>query len=69
VRLASALAFVAALCAIYQTASLYFVLSGDSRRGDGWSAWRKLGHTITVLWWLFYAMVLMLWGALEPWSW
>jgi len=22
-----------------------------------------------VLWWLFYACVLMLWGALEPWSW
>lgn len=69
IRLASGFAFLAALASLYQLASLYFVLAGDARYGDGWSAWRKLGHTLATLWWLFYALVLMLWGALEPWSW
>ena len=69
VRLASGLAFLAALGALYQAASLYFVLADQARYGEGWNAWQKMAHAALVAWSLFYAVVLMLWGALEPWSW
>lgn len=69
VRLASGLAFLAALGALYQVASLYFVLADQARYGEGWNAWQKMAHAALVAWSLFYAVVLMLWGALEPWSW
>jgi CubicO group peptidase (beta-lactamase class C family) len=69
VRLASSLAFLAALAALYQAGSLYFVLSDEARYGEGWTAWQKATHAALVAWSAFYAVVLMLWGALEPWSW
>ncbi|MDI7775255.1 serine hydrolase domain-containing protein [Asticcacaulis sp. EMRT-3] len=69
VRLASALAFFAALATLYQAATFYFVVSENGRHGDGWPVWQKIAHGLLVGWWLFYSVVLMLWGALEPWSW
>ena len=69
VRLASSLAFLAAIAALYQAGSLYFVLSDEARYGEGWTAWQKAAHVALVAWSVFYAVVLMLWGALEPWSW
>ncbi|MGA9657783.1 MAG: serine hydrolase [Asticcacaulis sp.] len=69
VRLASALAFVAALGTLYQTATYYFVMNDRGRYGVGWALWQKLAHGVMLLFWLFYIVVLTLWGALEPWSW
>ncbi len=40
----------------------------SARRIQGWSAWRKLRHTLTVLLSAAFGFVLLGWGALEPWS-
>jgi hypothetical protein len=40
----------------------------EERRIHGWSIWRKLRHTGTVIVFLVFSGVLAAWGALEPWS-
>ena len=69
VRLASTLAFVAALGTLYQFATYYFVYNERGRHGDGWPMWQKVAHGALLLFWGFYIIVLTAWGALEPWSW
>ncbi len=69
VRLASTLAFIAALGTLYQFATYYFVYNERGRHGDGWPMWQKAAHGALLLFWGFYIIVLTVWGALEPWSW
>lgn len=67
VVIASSSALVAALCSLGQTLLLPAVWRGG-RRVESWTAWRKLRFTATALIFLAFGVVLMLWGALEPWS-
>jgi hypothetical protein len=69
VQLASWLALVASLGTVYQVATFYFVYNEDSRYHDGWPMWQKVAHGLLLVWWMFYIVVLAVWGALEPWSW
>ena len=64
---ASASALGAALLTLAQLTQLPGAWRGE-RRGQGWSAGRKLRHTATVLAFAAFAFVLWGWGALEPWS-
>ncbi len=66
-RVASALALLAAILTLAQTAQLLGVWR-EGRRIQGWSGWRKLRHSLTVASFLAFAVVLASWGALEPWS-
>jgi hypothetical protein len=67
VLLASASALVAAVCSVIQVALLPGIWRGG-RRVDSWTAGRKLRFTMTALIFLAFAALLLLWGALEPWS-
>jgi CubicO group peptidase (beta-lactamase class C family) len=67
VVLASASALVAALCSLLQVVLLPGVWRGG-RRVDSWTAGRKLRFTVTSLIYLAFSSLLLLWGALEPWS-
>lgn len=70
VHLASWLAFLAAMGTIlYQIPTFYLVYTGNGRYGDGWQEWQKIAHGLLLAYWFLYTIVLMLWGALEPWSW
>ncbi len=71
VQLASWLATVATLGTAYQVVTYYFVYneSGRFSTADGWAEWQKIAHGLLLAWWSFYAVVLLLWGALEPLSW
>ncbi len=69
VRLASWLALVATIGTLYQTATFYFVYNDGGRYGEGWALLQKITHGLLLVYWLFYIIVLALWGALEPWSW
>ena len=64
---ASSAALAAALLTVVQLIQLFGVWRGD-RRLQGWSGWRKLRHTATVLAFAAFSFVLLGWGALEPWS-
>jgi hypothetical protein len=61
-----------ALLAALLTLALLVLLAGVWRRADrrgwGWSVWRKGRHTLAVLVFAAFALVLMLNGGLEPWS-
>jgi CubicO group peptidase (beta-lactamase class C family) len=67
VVIASSCALVAALCSLGQTLLLPAIWRGG-RRVDSWTAWRKLRFSLTTLIFLAFSLLLMLWGALEPWS-
>jgi CubicO group peptidase (beta-lactamase class C family) len=67
VVIASSSALVATLCSLGQTLMLPVVWRGG-RRVESWTAWRKLRFTGTALIFLAFGVLLMLWGALEPWS-
>jgi CubicO group peptidase (beta-lactamase class C family) len=67
VAIASSAALVAALCSLGQVLMLPAVWRGG-RRVESWTSWRKLRFTATALIFLAYGVLLMLWGALEPWS-
>ncbi len=67
VLLASASALVAAVCSVNQAALLPGIWRGG-RRVDSWTAGRKLRFTVTTLIFLAFSSLLLLWGALEPWS-
>ena len=67
VVIASSSAVVASLCSLGQTLLLPAVWRGG-RRVESWTSWRKLRFTVTALVFLAYGVLLMLWGALEPWS-
>ncbi len=69
VRLASTLALLAAIGTLYQVFSLYFVCSDRGFHTDGWPLWQKIAHGTLIAYWAFYVGVMILWGALEPWSW
>ena len=40
----------------------------EGRRIQGWSLWRKIRHTGTVILFIAFSALLGAWGALEPWS-
>ncbi len=69
VQVASWLALLATLGTLYQAGTFYLVYNGNGRYGDGWPEWQKIAHGLLVLYWVIYVFVLMLWGALAPWSW
>ncbi len=69
VRFASWLAFIATLGTLYQAATFVLVYNGNGRYNDGWPEWQKIAHGVLIGYWVLYVIVLMLWGALEPWSW
>jgi CubicO group peptidase (beta-lactamase class C family) len=67
VLIASACALVATVCSIGQAAMLPGIWRGG-RRVDSWTAGRKLRFTATALIFLAFGVLLLMWGALEPWS-
>jgi CubicO group peptidase (beta-lactamase class C family) len=67
VLIASACALVATVCSVGQAALLPGIWRGG-RRVDSWTAGRKLRFTATALIFLAFATLLLMWGALEPWS-
>jgi hypothetical protein len=38
------------------------------RRVESWTSWRKLRFSLTALIFLGFAVILLVWGALQPWS-
>lgn len=67
VLVASACALVASLCSAALLIFLPVIWRGG-RRLDSWTVWRKLRFSVTTLVFLSYSALLLLWGALEPWS-
>jgi hypothetical protein len=67
VAVASASAMVASLCSVAQVLMLPAVWRGG-RRVESWTAGRKLRFSLTALIFLAFAAILLLWGALQPWS-
>jgi CubicO group peptidase (beta-lactamase class C family) len=67
VVIASSCAMVASLCSLAQVLMLPVVWQGG-RRVDSWTSWRKLRFSLTALVFLWFAVILLLWGALQPWS-
>ena len=65
---ASWLALLAALLTVGLLVLMPGVWRRSERRGSGWSVWRKLRHSAAVLTFAALAVVLLLNGALEPWS-
>ena len=63
----SVLGVAAALMTVALVLQHRKVWAGE-RRVVGWTAGRKLRHTLTILIYLGFAVVLTAWGALEPWS-
>lgn len=68
VQFASTVALIATLGTVYQVATYYFVYRESSRYGDGWADWQKYTHALLLAWWIFYIVILALWGGLTPWS-
>ena len=67
VVIASSCAMVAALCSLAQVLMLPSVWQGG-RRVESWTSWRKLRFSLTSLIFLGFGVILLLWGALQPWS-
>jgi CubicO group peptidase (beta-lactamase class C family) len=65
-RIASACAVVSAVLTLITAVAVPAVWRGG-RRVDSWSQIRKAGFTFTVLTYLGFSILLLLWGALEPW--
>jgi CubicO group peptidase (beta-lactamase class C family) len=68
VATASWLWLLSALLTVAMLAFLIPAWRGGERRAPGWSAFRKLRHTLGVFALLTFAVVLALNGGLEPWS-
>ena len=58
---------MASLCSLGQVLMLPAVWQGG-RRVESWTAWRKLRFSMTALIFLAFGVILLLWGALQPWS-
>ncbi len=71
VQFASWLALLATVGTLFQIGTYYFVYNESGRFSsvDGWAEWQKIAHGLLLAYWMFYIVVLALWGALEPWSW
>jgi len=67
VVIASSCAMVASLCSLAQTLMLPAVWRGG-RRVESWTSWRKLRFSMTALIFLAFGAILLMWGALQPWS-
>jgi CubicO group peptidase (beta-lactamase class C family) len=67
VAIASSSALVASLCSFGQVLMLPVVWRGG-RRVESWTSWRKLRFSLTSLIFLAFGVILMMWGALQPWS-
>ena len=67
VVIGSSCALVASLCSLGQVLMLPAVWQGG-RRVESWTAWRKLRFSMTALIFLAFGVILLLWGALQPWS-
>lgn len=67
--MASALALLATIGIVLQIGTYYFVYVEAKRFSvaDGWAHWQKLTHGALLAYWSLFAVVLGLWGALEPW--
>ena len=65
-RTAAWSAFAAAVLSLGLLLLLFPALRGDWR--GGWSVWRALRHTATVLILCIFSGLLLSWGALTPWS-
>ncbi len=65
--IASACAFVATLMTLLCLGLLPAVWQGG-RRLDSWTAGRKASFTFTTLLFTLFAVLLGMWGGLEPWS-
>ncbi|HVZ29566.1 MAG TPA: serine hydrolase [Asticcacaulis sp.] len=65
---ASMLAALATLGTGYQVATYYFVYSENMRYHEGWPQWQKYAHGALLAYWVFYAVVIELWGGLEFWG-
>jgi hypothetical protein len=65
--IASACAFVAAVMTAICLALAPIAWRGG-RRLDSWTTWRKARFTATTLIFAFFAVLVGLWGGLEPWS-
>ncbi|WAC48045.1 serine hydrolase [Asticcacaulis sp. SL142] len=68
VRMASGLAFLAALGTALQFALMFWVWQDAQYYTDGWSLTQKIGHTALMAFWALYSLVLVMWGALTWWS-
>jgi CubicO group peptidase (beta-lactamase class C family) len=66
VLIASSCCFVASVMTVISLALLPVVWRGG-RRLDSWTSLRKLRFTATSVWFGLFAIVLGLWGALQPW--
>jgi hypothetical protein len=64
--LASTSALVAALCSLFLLLLLFPSLRADWR--GGWTLFRRLRHTVTVIIFCCFSGLLLVWGALAPWS-
>jgi CubicO group peptidase (beta-lactamase class C family) len=67
VVIASSCAMVASLCSLGQVLMLPAVWQGG-RRVESWTSWRKLRFSLTALIFLAFGVILLVWGALQPWS-
>lgn len=67
VAIASSSAMVASLCSLAQVLMLPVVWRGG-RRVESWTPWRKLRFSLTALIFLAFGAILVVWGALQPWS-
>ena len=65
--IASACAFVAAVMTALCLGLAPIAWRGG-RRLDSWTAWRKTRFTVTTLVFTLFAVLVCLWGGLEPWS-
>ena len=64
--LASTSALVGALCSLFLLLLLFPSLRADWR--GGWTLFRRLRHTVTVIVFCCFSGLLLFWGALAPWS-
>jgi CubicO group peptidase (beta-lactamase class C family) len=64
--LASTSALIGALCSLFLLLLLFPSLRADWR--GGWTLFRRLRHTTTVLIFCGFSGLLLFWGALAPWS-
>jgi len=67
VLIGSSCCFVAAILTVVSLGLLPVVWKGG-RRLDSWTTLRKLRFTATCVWFALFAIVLGLWGALQPWA-
>lgn len=52
---------------LFQVGSYVFVYA-EGRYGDDWPEWKKYAHAALLLYWLFFAFVIMMWVGFQPWK-